>query len=182
MAGGAARAVAGGNGGNGNLNLEGFTGTRTGLLGAVEKMQYHNQNKQAIQDRNNTIATRGATMGTLVPGQSSKAQANDHTHEENNNAQPGGFFGAAATAVTGSPGAFGSHQPAGMAEVGGVAASSQPVRWGKAGMAANKAAIRQAGASNVMSQNQNGQDMFGGQSIPEKGAIGVAGMDQMEQF
>lgn len=190
MAGGAARAVAGGNGGNGNL--EGFTGTKTGLQGAVEKMQYHNQNKQAIQDRNNTIATRGATMGTLVPGQSSKAQANDHTHEENNNAQPGGMTGVGggvqpglqglATAVTGSPGAFGSHQPAGMAEVGGVAASSQPQLRGMAGMAANKAAIMQAGASNVMSQNQNGQDMFGGQSIPEKGAIGVAGMDQMEQF
>ena len=169
MAGGAARAVAGGNGGNGgngNLNLEGFTGTKTGLSGAMEKLRYHNQNKQAIQDRNNTIATRGATMGTLVPGQSSKAQANDHTHEESG----------------GSPGAFGSHQPAGMAEVGGVAASSQPQLRGMAGMAANKAAIMQAGASNVMSQNQNGQDMFGGQSLPEKGAIGVAGMDQMEQF
>ena len=122
----------------------------------------------------------------------SQPQANDHTHEENNSVPSGGMTGVGggiqpglqglATAVTGSPGAFGSHQPAGMAEVGGVAASSQPQLRGGAGMAANKAAIMQAGASNVMSQNQNGQDMFGGQSIPEKGAIGVAGVDQMEQF
>ena len=182
MAGGAARAAAGGSaGGNSNLNLEGFTGTKTGLSGAMEKLRYSQDQNQAAQDRNNIIAKRGATMGTLVPGQSSQPQANDHTHEENNSAQPGGitgvgsvtqpggFFGAAATAVTGSPQGVG-------------AANSQPQLRGGAGMAANKAAMVQAGASNVASQNQNGQDLFGGQSLPEKGAIGVAGMDQMEQF
>ena len=119
-----------------------------------------------------------AKAGAQVTG-NSQPQANDHTHEENNNAQPGGMTGVGggvqpglqglATAVTGSPQGVG-------------AASSQPQLRGMAGMAANKAAIMQAGASNVASQNQNGQDMFGGQSLPEKGAIGVAGMDQMEQF
>ena len=145
------------------------------------------------KNNNNSGGFKGAfaKAGAQVTG-NSQPQANDHTHEENNSVPSGGMTGVGggiqpglqglATAVTGSPGAFGSHQPAGMAEVGGVAASSQPQLRGGAGMAANKAAIMQAGASNVMSQNQNGQDMFGGQSIPEKGAIGVAGVDQMEQF
>ena len=109
----------------------------------------------------------------------SQPQANDHTHEENNSVPSGGMTGVGggiqpglqglATAVTGNPQGVG-------------AASSQPQLRGGAGMAANKAAIMQAGASNVASQNQAGQDMFGGQSLPEKGAIGVAGVDQMEQF
>ena len=101
-------------------------------------------------------------------GVGSQPQANDHTHEDNNNnAQPG--LQGPAPAVTSNPQVVG-------------AASSQPQLRGMAGMAANKAAIMQAGASNVASQNQTGQDMFGGQSLPEKGAIGVAGMDQMDQF
>ena len=205
MAGGAARAATGGSaGGNSNLNLEGFTGTKTGLSGAMEKLRYSQDQNQAAQDRNNIIAKRGATMGTLVPGQSSQPQANDHTHEENNNAQPGGMTGVGggvqpglqglATAVTGSPqgvgaansqpgGFFGAAATAVTGSPQGVgAANSQPQLRGGAGMAANKAAMVQAGASNVASQNQNGQDLFGGQSLPEKGAIGVAGMDQMEQF
>ena len=144
------------------------------------------------KNNNNSGGFKGAfaKAGAQVTG-NSQPQANDHTHEENNSVPSGGMTGVGggiqpglqglATAVTGSPGAFGSHQPAGMAEVGGVAASSQPQLRGGAGMAANKAALRN-GASNVASQNQTGQDMFGGQSIPEKGAIGVAGMDQMEQF
>ena len=179
MAASSARAFSKGSGSNDNLNLEGFTGTKTGFRGAMEKLRYSQDQNQAAQDRNNIIAKRGATMGTLVPGQSSQPQANDHTHEENNSAQPGGMTGVGggiqpglqglATAVTGSPQGVG-------------AASSQPQLRGMAGMAANKAAIMQAGASNVASQNQTGQDMFGGQSLPEKGAIGVAGMDQMDQF
>ena len=171
MAGGAARAATGGSaGGNSNLNLEGFTGTKTGLSGAMEKLRYSQDQNQAAQDRNNIIAKRGATMGTLVPGQSSQPQANDHTHEENNNAQPGGMTGVGggvqpglqglATAVTDNPQGVG-------------ATGSQPQLRGMAGMAANKAA-RISGASNVASQNQTGQDMFGGQSMP--------GIFQKKQF
>tara|TARA_B110000503_G_scaffold16000_1_gene22673 strand:- start:235 stop:642 length:408 start_codon:yes stop_codon:yes gene_type:complete len=78
-------------------------------------------------------------------GVGSQPQANDHTHEDNNNAQPG--LQGPAPAVTSNP-------------------QVDTMR----------------GASNVASQNQAGQDMFGGQSLPEKGAIGVAGMDQMDQF
>ena len=118
----------------------------------------------------------GSTMSPSAssPMQGSQSSANDHTHEENNNAQPGGMTGVGggiqpglqglATAVTGSPQGVG-------------AASSQPVRWGKAGMAANKAA-RRSGASNVASQNQTGQDMFGGQSLP----AGMPGIFQKKQF
>ena len=117
-------------------------------------------------------APGGSTMSSLAttPTQGSQSSANDHTHEENNNTQPGGMTGLAggiqpglqglATAVTGGPQGVG-------------AASPQPVRWGKAGMAANKAA-RRNGASNVASQNQTGQDMFGGQSMP--------GIFQKKQF
>ncbi len=121
---------------------------------------------------------RMAKAGAQVTG-NSQPQANDHTHEENNSVPSGGMTGVGggiqpglqglATAVTGNPQGVG-------------AASSQPQLRGGDGMAANKAAMVQAGASNVASQNQAGQDMFGGQSLPEKGAIGVAGMDQMEQF
>ena len=118
----------------------------------------------------------GSTMSSSAssPMQGSQSSANDHTHEENNNTQPGGMTGVGggiqpglqglATAVTGNPQGVG-------------AASSQPVRWGKAGMAANKAA-RRNGASNVASQNQTGQDMFGGQSMP----AGMPGIFQKKQF
>ena len=92
-------------------------------------------------------------------GVGSQPQANDHTHEDNNNAQPG--LQGPAPAVTSNPQVVG-------------AASSQPQLRGMAGMAANKAAIMQAGASNVASQNQTGQDMFGGQSMP--------GIFQKKQF
>ena len=125
-----------------------------------------------------TLRQKLSGMGNQSAG-GSQPQANDHTHEENNSVPSGGMTGVGggiqpglqglATAVTGSPQGVG-------------AASSQPQLRGMAGMAANKAAIMQAGASNVVSQNQAGQDMFGGQSLPEKGAIGVAGVDQMEQF
>ena len=132
------------------------------------------------KNNNNSGGFKGAfaKAGAQVTG-NSQPQANDHTHEENNSVPSGGMTGVGggiqpglqglATAVTGNPQGVG-------------AASSQPQLRGMAGMAANKAAIMQAGASNVASQNQAGQDMFGGQSLPEKGAIGVAGMDQMEQF
>ena len=75
----------------------------------------------------------------------SQPQANDHTHEDNNNTQPS--LQGPATAVTSNP---------------------------QAGI--------MSGASNVASQNQMGAQVFGSQSLPEKGAIGVAGMDQMDQF
>ena len=125
-----------------------------------------------------TLRQKLSGMGNQSAG-GSQPQANDHTHEENNSVPSGEMTGVGggiqpglqglATAVTGSPQGVG-------------AASSQPQLRGMAGMAANKAAIMQAGASNVVSQNQAGQDMFSSQSIPEKGAIGVAGVDQMEQF
>ena len=107
-------------------------------------------------------APGGSTMSPSAssPMQGSQSSANDHTHEENNNTQTGGFFGAAATAVTGNPQGVG-------------ATGSQPQLRGMAGMAANKAA-RISGASNVASQNQTGQDMFGGQSMP--------GIFQKKQF
>ena len=132
------------------------------------------------KNNNNSGGFRGrmAELGAQVTG-NSQPQANDHTHEENNSVPSGGMTGVGggiqpglqglATAVTGNPQGVG-------------AASSQPQLRGGDGMAANKAAMVQAGASNVASQNQAGQDMFGGQSLPEKGAIGVAGMDRMEQF
>ena len=47
MAGGIARAAGGGGGGNSNLNLEGFTGTKTGFAGMVERMKYSIDQKAA---------------------------------------------------------------------------------------------------------------------------------------
>ena len=165
-------AVAGLNSGSSN-NSSGGLGGLSGLVsgfGANRAISGNSNNNSG--GLSGLLSGFGANTGVgsqpqANVGVGSQPQANDHTHEDNNNAQPG--LQGPAPAVTGSPQGVG-------------AASSQPQLRGMAGMAANKAAIMQAGASNVASQNQTGQDMFGGQSLPEKGAIGVAGMDQMDQF
>ena len=148
-------AVAGLNSGSSN-NSSGGLG---GLSGIVSRLQAANT---AISgNSNNSSGGLGGFGANVSVG--SQPQANDHTHEDNNNAQPG--LQGPAPAVTGSPQGVG-------------AASSQPQLRGMAGMAANKAAIMQAGASNVASQNQTGQDMFGGQSMP----AGMPGIFQKKQF
>ena len=162
-------ALAGSNSGSSNNNSGGLGGILSRFSAARAVSGNSNNNSGGLSG---LVSGFGANTGVgsqpqANVGVGSQPQANDHTHEDNNNAQPG--LQGPAPAVTGSPQGVG-------------AASSQPQLRGMAGMAANKAAIMQAGASNVASQNQTGQDMFGGQSLPEKGAIGVAGMDQMDQF
>ena len=206
MMGFAARTAAGGSGGSlhgrGQFDMAGWKAQGGGLFDIKGMKEYSDkQNQQQSEDiyqQSNENAQTGrvsqsfatqpsadvavgqAPVGSTMPPsasspmQGSQSSANDHTHEENNNTQPGGMTGVGggiqpglqglATAVTGSPQGVG-------------AASSQPVRWGKAGMAANKAA-RRSGASNVASQNQTGQDMFGGQSMP----AGMPGVFQKKQF
>ena len=99
---------------------------------------------RAISGNSNNNSGGLGGFGANV-GVGSQPQANDHTHEDNNNAQPS--LQGPAPAVTSNP---------------------------QAGI--------MSGASNVASQNQMGAQVFGSQSLPEKGAIGVAGMDQMDQF
>ena len=99
---------------------------------------------RAISGNSNNNSGGLGGFGANV-GVGSQPQANDHTHEDNNNAQPS--LQGPAPAVTSNP---------------------------QAGI--------MSGASNVASQNQMGAQVFGSQSLPEKGAIGVASMDQMDQF